>query len=241
MHRWLGALAALIASAAVMLPASAQAATASHSPTVAGYYHGHAIKYLDFGLIHLAKGNRVAPIWSVTNGVARQHNIVDVVPGQKGYTPLWRVITVTFKKGAHRSLVTSAGQVRALERAGKVRLKTTNMIVNCPVLGFAQKPVQGYEKGKTITYLDLGPVKLRAGNKVAPLWTVTNGTSEQHNVVDVLPGDAGYSPLWSINQVTWKHGVSPRTLRSRAEVDAAAAAGDVTIKPTAMVVNCPVV
>ena len=36
-------------------------------------------------------------------------------------------------------------------------------------------------------------------------------------------------------------GVAPRILRSRAEVEAAAAAGEVTIAKTAIVVNCPVV
>jgi len=36
-------------------------------------------------------GNKLAPIWTVTNGAAGQHNIIDTVPGEKGYTPLWQV------------------------------------------------------------------------------------------------------------------------------------------------------
>jgi hypothetical protein len=211
------------------------------SPVAKGFYRGHSIKYLDFGPIHLAKGNKVAPIWSVTNPVTGQHNIVNVVPGQPGYSPLWRVTLVTFKKGVHRVLLRSAGQVRRLARAGKVTLKKTNTIVNCPVLGFGQPKVTGYYKGNTISYLDLGPVKLAAGNKVAPLWTVTNGTADQHNVVDVVPGDKGYSPLWDINKVTWRDGVTPRTLKSQADVQAAQAAGEVTVTSAHTIVNCPVV
>jgi hypothetical protein len=122
-----------------------------------------------------------------------------------------------------------------------VTLKKTNTIVNCPVLGFGQPKVTGYYKGNTISYLDLGPVKLAAGNKVAPLWTVTNGTADQHNVVDVVPGDKGYSPLWDINKVTWRDGVTPRTLKSQADVQAAQAAGEVTVTSAHTIVNCPVV
>jgi hypothetical protein len=234
--------AALAACALAALLAGPSAASASvSSPVASGFYDGHTIKYLDFGPIHLAKGNKVAPIWSVANPVAGQHNIVDVVPGKVGYTPLWRVTLVTFKKGVHRVLIRSAAQVRRLARDGKVTLKRTNTVVNCPVLGFGQPKVTGYYKGRTISYLDLGPVKLAAGNKVAPLWTVTNGTTEQHNVVDVVPGDTGYSPLWDINKVTWNAGVTPRTLTSLADIEAARAAGEVTVSSAHTIVNCPVV
>ena len=230
----------LVSVAAVAAPATASAASHTTPPTK-GFYDGRTIKYLDFGPIHLAKGNKVAPIWAVTNGVAGQHKVVDVVPGKKAYTPLWRVTTVTFKPGAHKVLIKSADQVRKLQRAHKVTLEKTNTVVNCPVLGFGQKKIAGYYKGQTIHYLDDGPVKLASGNAVVPLWTVTNGTSDQHNVIDVIPGDKGYSPLWSITMVTWKQGVTPRTLKSLADVKAAQAAGDVTVDPTKIVVNCPVV
>lgn len=229
---------ALIGAASLAVPATAGAAS---SPTVKGFYDGKTISYLDFGPIHLARGNKIAPIWSVTNGLSGQHNVVDVVPGQKAYTPLWRVITVTFKPGAHKVLVRSAAQVHSLQRRHLVTLHTTKTIVNCPVLGFGQKRTAGYYKGRSIAYLDLGPVKLSGANKIAPLWTVTNGTADQHNIVDVVPGDRGYSPLWSINQVTWRQGVTKRTLKSRADVQRARAAGDVTVKGTPTIVNCPVI
>src|SRR3954465_2797518 len=88
----------LASVAAVAAPATAGAAT---SPSVKGFYDGKVIHYLDFGPIHLAAGNKLAPIWSVTNGLSGQHNVVDVVPGQKAYTPLWRVIMFTFKPGTN--------------------------------------------------------------------------------------------------------------------------------------------
>jgi hypothetical protein len=43
-----------------------------------------------------------------------------------------------------------------------------------------------------------------------------------------------------VNMVTWDDGASPRVLESAREIRRAAAAGEVTIRRTAMVVNCPV-
>lgn len=104
-----------------------------------------------------------------------------------------------------------------------------------------QKTAPGFYKGKSLRYLDLGPVKLAGGNRVAPIWAFANGADEQKNVVDVVPGDRAYTPLWRVSMVRWKEGVEPRVLRSAAQIRAAAAAGDVTIMSTRTVVNCPIV
>jgi hypothetical protein len=91
-----------------------------------------------------------------------------------------------------------------------------------------------------IAYLDFGPVKLSRGNKVAPIWVVTNGVDAQRNVVDTVPGRVDYTPLWAVRMVTWKDGVTPRVLRSKAAVQAARRAGQVTGTAAPVVVNCPV-
>ena len=70
--------------------------------------------------------------------------------------------------------------------------------------------------------------------------TVTNGAAGQHNIVDTVPGKADYSPLWQLNMVTFKAGMTPHLLKSKAEVDAAVKAGEVTVTSTTTVVNCPV-
>jgi hypothetical protein len=204
-----------------------------------GFYRGRSVKYLDFGPIKLARGNRLAPIWVVTNGVRGQRNIIDVVPGSAGYSPLWQVRMVTFK-GSPR-LLRSDAAVRSAQRTGAITVRRTSTVVNCPVVGFGQKQTLGFAKGKLIAYLDLGPVKLRAGNDVEPIVTFTNGTADQHNVVDTVPGDSDYTPLWRVRKATWKDGVTPRTLKSLAAVEAARSSGDLTIEQTSIVVNCPVV
>jgi hypothetical protein len=84
-------------------------------------------------------------------------------------------------------------------------------------------------------------VKLARGNRVAPIWAFTNGVAGQRNVIDVVPGNRGYTPLWRVSMVTWGNGRTPRVLRSAAAIRAAAAAGELTIRRTATVVNCPVI
>jgi hypothetical protein len=207
----------------------------------AGFYKGKIVRYLDFGPIKLAAGNAVAPIWAFTNGARGQRNIVDVAPGDHGYTPLWRVEMVTWKDGAEPRVLRSAAAVKRAAAAGEVTIRRTQSVVNCPVLGFGQKQTLGFARGKTIAYLDLGPVKRRTGNVVAPIWAFTNGADEQKNVIDVVPGQRGYTPLWRVSMVAWADGVEPRVLRSAAAIRAAAASGDLTIRRTASVVNCPVV
>lgn len=207
----------------------------------AGFYKGRTVRYLDFGPIKLRPGNKVAPIWVFTNGAEGQRNVIDVVPGDRGYSPLWRVVMVTWAADASPRPLRSAAQVKAAAAAGEVTLKRTNTVVNCPVVGFGQKQTLGFHRGSTIAYYDLGPVKLARGNKVAPIWAFTNGASGQKNVIDVVPGRPGYTPLWRVSMVTWADGVTPRVLMSAAQIRAAASAGDLTIRRTDTLVNCPVI
>jgi hypothetical protein len=131
------ALLALVAAAAVgLVAAPAMADLIRHFPQKAseGFYRGQTIEYLDFGPIKLRPGNVVAPIWSVTNGAEDQYNIVDVVPGQKGYTPLWGVMLVTWKDGATKRLLTSAAAVRKAVASGEATVKSAGIVVNCPLI-----------------------------------------------------------------------------------------------------------
>ena len=63
----------------------------------------------------------------------------------------------------------------------------------------------------------------------------------QPNVADSQPGDPAYSPLWRINNVEWKQGVSPKELISEADTLSAQKSGELTITPSDVVVNCPFV
>ena len=237
-------IAGLVLLLALAVAATAQAAhVAGKKPVTAGFFRGKQVGYFDFGPIKLKPGNKLAPIWAVTNGVTDQHNIVDTVPGQADYTPLWQVSMVTFKSGATPHLLKSKADVDAAVQAGEVTVTQTNTVVNCPVLGFGQKRIAGFSAGKVIHYYDLGPVKVAPGNDVVPLYTVTNAATGQNNVTGdtIAPGATDYPPLWGIVKVTWKPGAARRVLTSFAQIRQAKAAGEVTIARTSLVVNCPLV
>jgi hypothetical protein len=76
------------------------------------------------------------------------------------------------------------------------------------------------------------------------IYVVTN--FKQYNVLPSSPNPVGpnnadqsYTPLWEITQVTWK--TTPRVLRSEAEILDSQSKGELTVTPTSIIVNCPVV
>jgi hypothetical protein len=109
-----------------------------------------------------------------------------------------------------------------------------------PVKTYSQNVTLGFFRGDVISYLDLGPVKLASGNKVAPIWAFTNGHENQRNIIDTVPGMQSYTPLWAVRMVTWTDEATPRVLRSAAAVRSAQRAGQVRIANAPIVVNCPV-
>jgi hypothetical protein len=80
---------------------------------------------------------------------------------------------------------------------------------------------------------------------LADVYVFTSGVSGmgpmgfQIDVFDSAPGDEGYSPLRSVQLVTWQEGSTPRELRSVDEIRQAAARGEVTIQHAGVVVNMP--
>ncbi len=121
-----------------------------------------------------------------------------------------------------------------------VTLALPALAADGPVKTFSQNVTLGFYRGELISYLDFGPVKLKPGNKTAPIWAFTNGDDGQRNIVDTVPGRADYTPLWAVRMVTWKAGARVRVLRSAAAVARAQKAGELSIRPIPIVVNCPV-
>ena len=121
-----------------------------------------------------------------------------------------------------------------------VALAIPALAADGPVKTFSQDVTLGFYRGEVVSYLDFGPVKLKAGNKVAPIWAFANGDDGQRNIIDTVPGRKDYTPLWTVQLVTWKDGANVRVLRSAAAVARAQRAGELTIRAMPIVVNCPV-
>ncbi len=90
--------------------------------------------------------------------------------------------------------------------------------------------------------------------KLGKIYVFTNGVDRrdaepwgggpfgyQIDVVDSVPGDAAYTSWRTPQLVTWKDGAAPRVLKSEQAILEAQANGQLTVKPTDVVVNVPMV
>jgi len=138
--------------------------------------------------------------------------------------------------------VASSTKEEPVKRLIVLTLAALAVVAPASASGSLRQPaVPGFFQGKSVGYFDYGPIKLKAGNRLAPIWTVTNPAAGQHNIIDTVPGRADYSPLWQVNKVTFKDGVTPYLLTSDEAVAAAQAAGDVTVsRAPAADFRCPI-
>ncbi len=219
---------------------------------VDGWYKNGNITYLDYGI----SANVSQPILvfflaaSPDTAVLGQRNIIDNIPGQPAYSDFWRV---------HKVLVPSsyvANTIRSFEQAvaSGYTIQATDTIVNCPVVnpnattpGTSSTKTAGWYRGRDVFYFDHGPRSPGLGFivKSAPLYAFfySNGTSVpgQRNVVDVKPGDPGYTDLWHVTKVVVGPSYLVNSLRSSSDIMTAVTSNQVSLQPTNMFVNCPVV
>ncbi len=158
--------------------------------------------------------------------VAGQLNIVDVIPGDEGYNDFWHVIKVTVPSDYVANTVTSAA---AVVEAGYAQEPTDMLVncpivpagstASLRHGGGSSDLVQGWYKGQVVNYFTFEEKALTTtGNvPVSPIYVTFNiapgepgggpgsgfvteeGTAQTHNVLQTIPSDAGYSPLWFVN------------------------------------------
>ena len=235
--------------AGVLEAAPAQQQTAGGAiPLTAGWYQGRDTYYYSFANpIPTSDGGQTvdtAPIYVLfhENGqpVAGQYNIIDVVPGEPGYSDLWQVNMVTVPNDYVANTVTSyAGIVTA-----GYPVTPTNTLVNCPIvaagtgLQYSQMPlVQGWHDGSPVYYFDFGMNPVTTAPIYAFFYADDMPVPGQRNVVDTIPGEAGYSDFWRVHKVTVPDDYQANSAKSLADIQAAG----YTITPTAILVNCPIV
>ena len=141
-------------------------------PVVQGWYDGRATYYYDFGgnspAVNNAAAVAPAPIYVFVTGfdaqgnpqaVAGQHNIIDMAPGDAGYSDLWQVNFVTVPSNYVANTVTSLDAIRQ----GGYAIKTSDMMVNCPVVPLGSSLAEGtpgltkgWYEGREVDYFDFG-------------------------------------------------------------------------------------
>jgi hypothetical protein len=135
-----------------------------------------------------------------------------------------------------------------------------------PVSYSVQLPlIPGWYKGQQIFYLQteasdqavamsqqatyvkrLANAATASPSAVDDIYAVTN--FKQSNIVPSAPlpegptnADPDYTPLWQVTLVTWANPKHAHLLTSEEDVKTAAAAGEVTLSQTPIVVNCPII
>jgi hypothetical protein len=131
-------------------------------PSVAGYLDGQEIKFFhtevsDPKIARILTDMISSPVFTVpalaqapdamlarvyvfANGVKDggplkfQHDVFDDAPGTPGYSPLRRIMLVTWKDGAHPRILRSVAELRDAERQGELTIKDAGAVVNIPLL-----------------------------------------------------------------------------------------------------------
>ena len=112
--------------------------------------------------------------------------------------------------------------------------------------------VHGWYRGEEFTYYDFGMNSVTNGAVVtpAPIWAFIHGMDAggnpmfvegQHNVVGVVPGDAGYSDLWQVNFVVVPEDYEADSITSAEDLTAMTSSMGYEVITPGVLVNCPVV
>lgn len=118
------------------------------------------------------------------------------------------------------------------------------LLITTEVSDKAMKDQIGNFTGSPVNYA----ANLTQSQDIGNLWIFKNGVKGpgfmgfQASVVDSIPGDSHYTPLWKVSIVEWKttSGTTPTILGSDDAIAQAASKGQITITPTKVVVNCPI-
>lgn len=239
---------ALLLAAFGFAPALAQAEGGNVYPLTQGWYQGQSTYYYSFdNAVPSSDGGMTvdaAPIYVLFhmngNPVAGQYNIVDVVPGEMGYSDLWQVHKVTVPNDY---VANTAKSYQDLVNAA-YPITPTMIYVNCPIvpagstLEYSQQALtQGWDDGNPVYYFDFGPNLV----DTAPIYVFFYGDDTmvpgQRNVIDDIPGDTDYSAFWRVHKVTVPNNYVPNSATSYADIMTAG----FPVTPTSILVNCPVV
>ncbi len=199
-----------------------------------------------------------------------QPMVFNTEPGETNYSPLWQEVTVKWKTGVTPVLLTKDDQIKELASQGKLTVTPTTVVLNCPIIKvtaattvptatFVNRPVTyGYYDGHTDSMLSTdvstkaaatsgdinysAALLAQAAGKNPSLYMISGPAApNQPMVFSTEPGETNYSPLWQEVTVKWKAGVTPVLLTKDDQINELANKGELTVTPTPVVLNCPIV
>lgn len=191
-----------------------------------------------------------------TTPLAGQNNIVSTIPGDSNYNDFWLLKKVTVPDTYVPNSLTSESEILS----SGYTITTTTSIVNCPIVPYGSTAAKsktvgtasalsfGWYKGLAVAYFNFDEAAIMTSGSSVPLSPIyvmfannsspDNGfktepsTTQTHNVLATLPGDATYSPLWNVNVLDTSHFAMITNLSTAASFSSMLAGATV---------NCPIV
>ena len=173
-----------------------------------------------------------------------------------------KIISTQTSKQRSSTTQTSTANIEPVQAGSVLKLSNANLPLVIPL-------VRGLYDGKDVFYItteasdsDVASMVSKFTNfpvtfapalakspdsSLAQIYIFKNGIKGtgvlgfQPNVVDSIPTDSKYSPLWKINFVEWKDQSTATVLGSDDDIQNAANQGKVTITQSKVVVNCPII
>jgi hypothetical protein len=160
--------------------------------------------------------------------VEDQLNIIGVVPGDAGYNDFWQVVRVIVPDDYVPNSIASVAELGAADLETEETDIVVNCPVvpagSTATLRYREAEstslIRGWYDEKLIYYFSFEEAPLMAADgtvPVSPIYVTFNINPDQegggpgsgfraeddgvqtHNVIGTIPGEAGYSPLWSVN------------------------------------------
>lgn len=160
--------------------------------------------------------------------VTGQLNIVDAIPGDEGYSDFWQIVPVTVPKGYVANTVTSlradprSGVRDAADQQARELPDRAGRVDRAPARGGESPDLhRGWYRGQVVFYFTFEEKSLSTTRQgmvpVSPIYVTfkvnpdqpgggpasgfvtERGGVQTHNVVQTIPSDQTYSPLWLVN------------------------------------------
>ena len=224
---------------------------------------GKPVRYYNFDVQSAAP----APLYVLyrkgeNQPVKGQLDIIDALPGERGYNDFHQVWTVTVPDDYQANSITNAAEIRD---AG-YQTQKTDALRNMPVVpdksvartrlnGDSADLQRGWYRGRIVKYFSFSEASLSAAGSdavpVSPIYVAFNvnpdqpnggpasgfyteaGSKQTHNVVSTLPQDPTYSPLWLVSVYDNNDWLTVRSLDTVTKAKILAVA--------VASVNCPIV
>jgi len=192
--------------------------------------------------------------------IAGQLNVIDVLPGEPGYNDFWQVMKVTVPSGYVANAAASLADIQAAgypivatDMIVNCPVVPAGSTASLRLGGADAGLTRGWYRGELVHYFNFTEATLTNASgavPVAPIYVTFNinpgqtgggppsgfetetGSMQTHNVVAVLPGDNGYSPLWAVRIY------DDSAFASVSNLTTAMGAASVAAGP---LVNCPIV